>query len=438
MAVTEKSAAKMLRRLSGTKCTPKEKASQVIASVSNKLGLIDLSYMKKLPGGGTHDIYRLSEEESPEYLLKIIMETYDFSRREKKRKHGFLEKSYQALYRAFDEARCLVEHREIKLVASSEGSKPKEAIVSVVPFSACFKSEIQLGFNVKPVEMDEVLLNRLPEKYHALNESLMGEKSSAAFNLEDFLLLHPRFAPFFEKIEKDENFKKVLTEFLVKYKRFYQETGILLDTIGTDNVLFYQEGGQWQFKVGSVIKHDNKPLLLERLKKLAISPERIKDSIKAQTSVFYMSSCIRVLNALGLQVGMGKVIEDIVLSKQDSVNLLKSHLQLKNSTRAITYVMAGDFKQVLHFFKAHQAEETPHSHETHVRWLLGMRFFEVLTKGEIDFSKFEVAQHLAMLKEDKNEFRPSNLEGVKEVIRRLETWMEDTIKKEETTLSSRP
>ena len=71
-------------------------AEKFLEKITDKDGIIDLSLLKKIDGGGTHDIYR--SEENPDVLLKIMKHTIGKNEIELSLGHSFGKALKSTLY----------------------------------------------------------------------------------------------------------------------------------------------------------------------------------------------------------------------------------------------------------------------------------------------------------------------------------------------------
>ncbi|MDP3705193.1 MAG: hypothetical protein Q8R24_04710 [Legionellaceae bacterium] len=298
-----------------------------LKEITGPNGSIDLSTLKPLGGGGTHDIYR--SDKYPGLLLKVMRDTTRMKDDERAEHLDKLTGQYSALYEAFGESRCIMEKHSIQSIQSDTNELPQQFIVSVVPFDPCFGSDEKFGFNVESEELNETLIQSKRYLYEMTNKSLLGSnEKSNPYVIRNYPLLNKNFDKIFKLLDTEPSLLAPMREFLTKYKSFYKESGILLDTIGFDNVLFYKNDEGWQFKLGSVIKHDNGALTKEMLEKIVENPATVKESFEYYTSVYYMPACIRALNACAEKVGIEKIIDDISINDKTIDTLAQMHVQL--------------------------------------------------------------------------------------------------------------
>ncbi len=399
-------------------------SSLFIDKIRQSDGTIDLSQLKQIPGGGTHDIYQIKSDEPPSFLLKVIQNSIGKEETVLAEQLKKLTKQYTTLYSIFDVQRCLVETRSIQNLVINNVPTTQKAIVSVVPFDTCFRSEEKFGFNAEPLEIDEVTIKKNLELYTEMNLSLLGnEESFASFNINDYLIFHKACQPIFALLEKDADLQKVMREFLSKFQKFYSETNMFMDFIGRDNVLFYKNTEGWQFKLGSVIKHDTKSLTIDSLNEIAYNPSVIKNSFEKTTAIFFIPSCIRLLNAVAKKLNMNKIVTDIPFSVEDSDHLSTMYQQLKHSTRAVTYAEHDDFETALYYFHLH--EQSDEKHDTYVRDILGTRYWQFIKDSKIERPIAEIKIFLSILCDEKNQFPPARQDLVNTAVQGLQAKLDN-------------
>ena len=308
--------------------------------------VIDLSHLEFFSAGGTHKLYKLKSEGTPSFLLKVMFRTRGGERDQLKKECQMTNSQYHGLYQAFGDKNCMFEYRQVAAVQDSATSQPERVIVSVVRYEPCFKSQTRMGLNVPVYEFNE-LLSKHKAAFKRLMLALVGPSTeSARFNTDDLLALYPGVNNLIKPIiAKDASFIAMMKAFLLAYQRFYKKTGILLDIIGFDNVLFYKDAAsKWQFKIGSVIKHDSRDNTREWLDAICANPQAANTSFVAQTSVYYMPSCIVVINALARLTGLESIIGDIILDEAAVDKLIQSHQHFPLEWRIGQAVRTGDFE----------------------------------------------------------------------------------------------
>ena len=87
-------------------------------------------------------------------------------------------------------------------------------------------------------------------------------------------------------------------------------------------VLFHQQDGKWTFKLGSVVKGENKQVVEEAMSVLEENPEFLNQDQIIRNQLMNQLALIRLLNATGLKVGIGKIV-DVKLTERQLENLDK-------------------------------------------------------------------------------------------------------------------
>jgi hypothetical protein len=194
----------------------------------------------------------------------------------------------------------------------------------------------------------------------------------------------------------------------------------VLDTIGYDNVLFYNTSEGWQFKLGSVIKHDTGALTKNMLEKIIKNPEAIKDSFENFTSIYFMPACIRALNACAEKIGMEKIIDDIIITNQTMDALAKMHLQMGKNGQACGYAKHGNFTKALELYLQYVPDEKSDvNFDTQARDIIGTLYWEHIKKGGKEKSRDEVESYLNILCDKRNKFPDFRQQTIAEAIEGL-------------------
>lgn len=384
-------------------------------------GVIELSSLKKIAGGGTHDVFQFQKH--PQLLLKIMKHTVGKDKDELSIHLQFHEDQCKTLYETFNPARCIIENRSIRLIKTTPSNdKPQIAIVSVVPFDSCFESKEKFGFNVKPVELDPLLIQSKRDLYQRANEVLLGKKTKDDDVIRNYPLLDEQFKKIFALLETDSNLVDTMQEFLISYKKFYKRSGALLDTIGTDNILFYKSENGWQFKLGSVIKHDTGLLTKRTLEAIKKNPGIVNQSFEYFTPIYFMPACIRALNACAKKIDMEKVIDDITVDSHTIDILATMHEQRGKSLLIVNHAEHQQFIKALELFHQYELEEK--QHDTALRDMLGTHYWKHLKEGGKPTSLEEIKSYLNLLCDPKNQFPDFRKESVTEGI----TGLNDVVK----------
>ena len=111
-----------------------------------------------------------------------------------------------------------------------------------------------------------------------------------------------------EKAKTDISFRGKLIEILTHLKEYFHETGNFIDLVGEKNVLFYRdENGQWQYKIGSVIKGDTIDEFNKAYKKSKNPAETLSKEESGQLKNGLAVSSFA--NKVGAICGMGKIMD---------------------------------------------------------------------------------------------------------------------------------
>ncbi len=392
---------------------PNTTVASFLTDIADVDGVIDLATLEKIAGGGTHDIFR--SKQHPALLLKVMRDTAGKNKDDLALPLQMHDDQCEVLYETFAPSRCIVENRSIRQIKNLQSNHETQvAIVSVVPFDSCFESKEQFGFNVVPIECDPLLIESKRHLYQMANRELLGDKQvkPSFYVMKNYPLLNPRFEKIFKLLETDAGLAVAMREFLTKYKKFYKRSGLLLDTIGLDNVLFYKDANGWQFKLGSVIKHDSAALTRKTLEAIKTNPSIVHDSLLYRTSIYLMPACIRALNACAEKVGIGKIIDNIVLDESTINRLAKMHEQLGKDHRIINFAEHGQFAKALELFQQYVPEEK--EYDTRLRDMLGTHYWEHVKKGGQTNSLEELETYLTMLRDPRNDFPDFRKKAVEE------------------------
>lgn len=385
-----------------------------LEEITDSSGTINISELKQIGGGGTHHIY--SSDKYPGLLLKVMYGSVGKDTAALNADLKKLNDQYSALYETFEESRCIIEKRAIRLIKSDETeNQNKEAIISVVSFDSCFESHEQFGFNIDSEEQNEDLVNTKRYLYGETTRSLLGYNDNPTpYVIRNYPLLNKNFEKIFRLLDAESSLITAMREFLTKYKAFYKREGILLDTIGLNNVLFYKTGDDWQFKLGSVIKHDTGALTKHMLTEIIENPSSVNESFEYFTSVYYMPACIRALNACAAKIGMGKIIDDIFIDNRTIEALANIYLQMGLANRAIKCAEKGNFSLALQLYHQYNPEE--YSDDTQLRDILGTLYWEFIRNNTHETSRSEMQAYLDLLLDERNNFPDFRQHAVSEAI----------------------
>lgn len=364
----------------------KEEALNYLIMLPRINNAIDLKKFKRIEGGSTHDIYQL--DQSQKFLLKVVKSSIGQSLEEIRINIAELNMAYHKLYEVFGLKKCLIEYRFISLVQEPNKSKPANVIVSIVCFEPAFLSKNKFGLRFEFLETDEIKLKSHLSKYHTMNLALIGTDTSyKSFNLENFLEFEPFYKNIFNLIEKESSLRIALSDFLLKFKIYYEQTGRFMDLKGKDNVIFYKDTFGWTYKIGSVIKIETECGFKNALKEIVNHPQVINQSKEIYAMIFYVPSWVRGINALAKKLGMEKIIKNIILSKENSEHLGKIYSSLSFDQRSIYYAKKGKYKMALELFNKYLKTETQYN--TFIRDILSTSYWNYHSKQKLLFTEKE-------------------------------------------------
>lgn len=310
-----------------------------IDSVSKtESGAIDLTKAKRIAEGGTHVLYRFPN--SP-LVIKLMKQNPTPNELDE------LEKKYDVLYDSFDrdgKQRCIREFHITHLVLLP-GEKPQNAALSIVPYEKCFNSKTKFDFKMEPAELDPYLLEQNAGLFEKANKALIHKgNSEPGFSLNDYGLIDERIGAILQRLDSDHKLRHTMIEFLNHYRDFYQKTNIILDAMGFENILFFQdETGDWQFKVGSAIKHDTGKYTNQLFEEIHAGNNVALDTFVNFTHAYFSPANIRAVNVCAMKLGLEPVIDDVNIDSKDLIEISK---RLSVPERMLAYARHGDFKKM--------------------------------------------------------------------------------------------
>lgn len=320
---------------------PLTKETEVVKFIDStpktQSGAIDLSQAARIAEGGTHVLYRFPD--AP-FVIKLMKQKPNPDELEE------LEKKYAVLYDSFDKdgkQRCIREQHSTRLV-KLPGKAPQEAALSIVPYEKCFQSKVKFDFKIEPAELDPYLMECNNPLFHQLNKVLIHKDGSESpIDLKEYAIMDPRIGAILQRLDSDPKLREVMIEFINHYRDFYQKTNIILDAMGYENILFYKdESGDWQFKIGSAIKHDTGKYTNELFDAFHAGKE-VKNDFYNFTHAYFSPANIRAVNACALKLGLEPVVHDV---KIDADDLFKISQALSVPERMLAYARHGDFAKM--------------------------------------------------------------------------------------------
>jgi len=309
-----------------------DKASECFQSfideLPNKDGFLDFSQLKKIGYGGTHDVFIYPQNSS--FVIKLnrsaLKKALSVGQSEllleaHKIAEQYIEgenSKYEELYKYFGEEHCLREKALIQKMSIEQNGAARniEGVITIQEASGVFKNPNKKDFSVGYIEQNPILQQN-KDTYDRMNNALLR---NGEFSESDFLKFNKNLRSIFELVDQDKDFANSVREFLLRFKEYFEISGKFIDLVGRENVLFYQKNNKWTFQIGSVIKEENRQTMEQVIGVLEKNPQKINQDQKMKNQLMNQLALIRLLNAAGLKVGIGKII-DVQLSETQLKNL---------------------------------------------------------------------------------------------------------------------
>ncbi|MBI2787022.1 MAG: serine hydrolase, partial [Legionella longbeachae] len=235
------------------------------------------------------------------------------------------------------------------------GKESQSAALSIVPYEKCFKSKVKFDFKIEPAELDIYLMEHNQDFFEKVHKALFHkDEFGIDFELNDYAIIDQRIGIILQRLDSDFQLKEVMMEFLDHYRDFYQKTNIIMDAMGFENILFFKdEKGDWQFKIGSVIKHDTGKYTNELFNTLHAGKEVDLTSFVNFTHAYFSPANIRAVNVCAMKLGLEPIIHDVTI---DSKDLFKISEELSVGERMVAYARHGDFEKTDKLLQEHRTE----------------------------------------------------------------------------------
>jgi hypothetical protein len=295
-----------------------------IRELPTREGYIDFGQLQQIGHGGTHDVFIYPQ--NSKFVIKLnrcalkkalsvgqttlppnIQQMTDQYIEEENSKN-------EQLYESFGQNHCLRETAMVQKISVERNGVPQdiEGVISIQEASDIFKDPTKKEFSTSYTEQDPKL-ERNKETYDRMNKALLGKEK---FDEKDFLLFNDKLKSIFELIDSDEEFADCMRGFLLGFKNYFGASGKFIDLVGQENVLFQKKETKWTFKLGSVIKGENKEVMTEAMLALDQNPEAVNQDERLKNQLMNQLAIIRLLNATGLKVGIGKIVDLELTAKQ--------------------------------------------------------------------------------------------------------------------------
>lgn len=320
-----------------------------IDKLKNNNWIINFDIMEQINHWWTHNVF--DPNKSGNFIVKINETVYNESLKgnenwqlnenSRKMANDFINdrnKKFDALYKSFWIENCLYER--FKLVKIQyQGNVIECPIVIQEKSDLYWKGPIDF-----PAKYIESISDEDKTSYEQLNNKLLTNQSNIDQKIDltqqdDALMCknNTKLHNFINDIMKNENLnlKNKVEEFLERIKDHYENTWEIIDLVGENNVIFYQEWEKRNFKIWSVIKatwenevnytlnllwSDNQDILRQGIQESQKEKEYNKEARKAINNLNNILAYTRILNYLWIKLGKGKII-NINLSEKQIKNL---------------------------------------------------------------------------------------------------------------------
>lgn len=300
-------------------------------------GAIDLTRAKRIAEGGTHILYRFPEAS---FIVKVMKQN------PKQDKLEELERKYAILYDCFDQdgkQRCIRE-QHVTLPILLPGKEPEAAALSIVPYEKCFDSIVKFDFKIDPAELDPYLMDHNVKLFDSINENLINGNAGSHFDVANYTTIDAKIGAILQRLDSDAELRVVIIEFLNHYRDFYQQTNIILDAFGRENILFFKDdNNDWQFKIGSAIKHDTGTYTNQLFADIHVGKAVDLSEFVNMTHAYFSPANIRAVNVCAMKLGLAPIIQDVAIDPRD---LLTVSQRLSIPQRILAYARHGDFEKV--------------------------------------------------------------------------------------------
>lgn len=300
-------------------------------------GVIDFSKAEAIAEGGTHILYRFPD--AP-FVIKFMKQ------KPNPEELADLDKKYEILYACFDKEgkkRCIREKHITAQVLLPGKAIPQEAALSIVPYEKCFQSKVKFDFKIEPAELDPYLTEHNQDLFKKANKAFISHTESD-FRLADYALIDQSIGAILQRLDTEPELKETMREFLNHYRDFYQKTNIILDAMGFENILFFKdESGDWQFKIGSVIKHDSGKYTQELFDSFHAGTAVDFNCFVNFTHAYFSPANIRAVNVCAMKLGLAPIIHDLEIAPED---LFRISQELPPGERMLAYARHGDFEKM--------------------------------------------------------------------------------------------
>ena len=163
-----------------------------------------------------------------------------------------------------------------------------------------------------------------------------------------FLKYEKSFSPVFEKIDGDGVFAKNLSDFIERFRVYYAKNQQILDFVGNENVLLYEEDDEWKYQVGTVFKGNGSVAEFNSaLTTLETNPEQLTEGPEKEGVLYNTLANARAINATAHKLGLPPVFNFSVSEKgvatlREMVNL--ENIKMDENAEVLKDTLLSDFE----------------------------------------------------------------------------------------------
>lgn len=203
---------------------------------------------------------------------------------------------------------------------------------------------VQINWHYPEAETGDISSEMSDEAYTRAHNLLIGKPSNDISNtslsqseIKDILQLYPDLEPLYDQFSTQADLEPAIRKFAEQAISYIQDTGKMLDLIGSGNAFFTAEQGQWKLHLPDVVDSSSQNMI-EVLKEVA--RKMTKKSKAEENQIRYARNglnTIRFVNALARVSGSKKYVqlEEIqAVSAQEWLTFFRQlELVRKNSLR---------------------------------------------------------------------------------------------------------
>ena len=232
-----------------------------LESLSRNDSAIDLTRLVKIGSGGTHDIFINTDDDKfvvkiDRDLLSRVAQRTEVTPEMIQTAHTITqekENEYKALQDSFGREHCLCEKYFVDKVYTFEQNRPIDTIITIQEKSDAFTNPANIDFSA----------SYLDEEAQSIDESdyakLLAIAEGKGFDEELFLKYETKSRPIFEKIDTDGLFAKCISDFIEKFRKYYDKNNRYLILLEKKMFYFLVKMKRGNSKLGLSSKEMRRP-----------------------------------------------------------------------------------------------------------------------------------------------------------------------------------